>query len=420
MTVYLREFATNWRALSAAFIGMAFGYTINNYLNNLFIPALMRDFAWAPESVALLSAAATLSIVCQPVAGRMTDRFGVRPVALFGTVAGTAIFLGFSVMNGAFWLYAVLFTAQVALVASTTAAVVYSRPVARAFSSARGLALALAICAPSLVGALFVPLLTTFIEAHGWRAGYRLVAVATLVAGLLAIWLVGRGARADAGLPETRDVEAACHPTVRTILAHRDFRLILAGMSLCSLSITFQTTQLKVVLLNAHLTSQEASALIAVYAIGVIGGRLASGLALDFLPTRIVATCAMALPGLGLLILAIGDASPLLLHIAMLSIGFSLGAEGDIAGFLVISYLPPSVYSMGYGIIIGAISFAAGVGGLLLAVLLAATGTFEGFLWIAGCSAFFGGTLFSQLRPVSACKRTEGTTVNVEPNGRSR
>ena len=398
MTGYFKEFPANWRPLSAAFVGMAAGYTINNYLNNLFIPSLMREFHWRNESVALLSVAATLSILCQPVAGRLTDRFGVRPIAFFGTIVGALIFLAFSMMTGAFWVYAILVTTQIALVASTTAAVVYSRPVAQTFDKARGLALALAICAPSLMGALVVPPLTTFIEANGWRVGYRLVAAATLLFGLCAVWLAGRHSRVELKPETVIDVCPDSDPSLRAILANPNFRLILAGMGLCSLSITFQTTQLKVVLLDMGLNSTDASALIAVYAMGVIGGRLASGLALDFLPTRLVATCAMALPGLGLIILASGAFSPVLLYVAMLSIGFSLGAEGDIAGYLVISYLPRRIYSMAYGVVIGSISFAAGIGGLLLSALLSATGNFEPFLWIAGGAALLGSTLFSRLQ----------------------
>lgn len=376
---------------------MASGYTINNYLNNLFIPSLMREFNWQNESIALLSVTATLSIFCQPIAGRLTDRFGVPPVALFGTILGSALFWALSLMTGALWVYAVLVTIQIAFVASTTAAVVYSRPVAQSFTSARGLALSLALCAPSLAGALLVPALTTYIEANGWRAGYRLVSIVTLIAGLCAIWLMTRGeptkpeARRATPLPPPREA------TVRVMLADPNFRLILIGMALCSLSITFQTTQLKVVLLEAGLSSASASSLIAIYAMGVIAGRLASGVALDFLPTRLVAACAMALPGLGLLLLASGNTSSIALYVAMLSIGLSLGAEGDIASYLVISYLPPSVYSMAYGIVIGSISFAAGIGGLLLSVLLTNTKSFMPFLLIAGISALFGGTLFTRL-----------------------
>ena len=401
MPGYFSEFSIHWRAITSSFMGMAAGYTINNYLNNLFIPALMRDFHWRSDQVALLSAAAVLSIICQPVAGRLTDRFGVRPVALFGTVTGAAVFLGFSVMTGAFWVYALLVTAQIALVASTTAAVVYSRPVAQAFSSARGLALALAICAPSIAGALLVPPLTAFFDIHGWRAGYHLVAAATLLVGLIAVWLASPLREAQAGFKQAVEFATPQEPTIRTILANPDFRLILTGMALCSLSITFQTTQLKVAMLDAGVNSVEASSFIAIYAMGVIGGRLVSGLALDFLPARWVAGVAMTVPGLGLLTLASGTTNPALLCMAMISIGFALGAEGDIAGYLVVSYLPGRIYSLAYGILIGTISLAAGMGGLLLCALLAGWGSVTAFLWIVGIAAVLGGSLFTCLRPTS-------------------
>lgn len=393
---YFGEFRLNWRYLAAACVGMGAGYTINNYLNNIFIPPLMAEFGWASSSVALLGAAATLSVLFQPLSGRATDRFGVRAIALFGVLMNAVIFVLMSMMTGAFWMFLALVMLQIALVASTTGAVVYSRLIAQTFDRARGLALASAVCAPSVIGAVIVPFMTRFIDAQGWRAGYQLAAAVSLVAGVIGLLMIPPGGRRR---PEPKRIATGgSNAELRTIARDPALRLILAGVALCSLSISLQTTQLKVVMLGAGLNSAQASGLISIYAVGVILGRFLSGAALDALPTHAVAAVALSLPGVGLLILATGTSSPALLIAAMLVLGVSLGAEGDVAAYLVMRYFPIHLYSTVLGFVIGAISFAAGVGGLILSATLRAAGAFTPFLALSGVAALLGGTLFWRLR----------------------
>lgn len=392
---YFREFRLGWRPLAAASIGMASGYTINNYLNNIFIPPLMQEFGWQSSDVALIGAAITLSVIFQPLAGRLADQFGVKLVALFGVVMSAVVYVLMSLMTGNFWIFLLLVVLQIATVTSTTGAVVYSRLIAHSFGRARGMALATAVCAPSVVGVLAVPLLTVFIDDHGWRAGYLLAAACVLVAGLVAVLMAppDRPRRADA--PQSPRSKG----DLKAIASSRAFRLILVGVMLCSLSISLQTTQLKVVLIDAGLDSARASEFIAIYALGVIAGRFLSGAALDTLPTYAVAAVAMSLPAVGLLILSTGTSNLSLLIVAMAVLGVSLGAEGDVAAYLVMRYFPLHIYSTVLGVVIGAIAFAAGIGGLLLSAMLRIGGPdFTPFLALSGVLALIGGFLFWQLR----------------------
>lgn len=393
---YFGEFRQSWRPLAAASLGMAAGYTINNYLNNIFFPPLMQEFGWNSSNIALIGATMTLSVIFQPLAGRLTDRFGVRRVALFGVIMSAVIYLLMSMMTGSFWVFLLLVMLQIATVTSTTGAVVYSRLIAQSFDRARGMALATAVCAPSVVGALVVPLMTGFIETQGWRSGYLVAAAATLVGGLIAV-LIAPGQRS---MPvKARDVGRS-GGSLKTIAKSRAFQLILIGVMACSLSISLQTTQLKVVIMGAGIDSAQASWLISIYAMGVIAGRFLSGAALDTLPTYLVAAVAMALPGVGLLILATGTASLPLLVAAIAVLGVSLGAEGDVAAYLVMRYFPIEVYSTVLGVVIGSIAFAAGIGGLVLSALLRLSGDFTPFLGFSGVAALLGGALFLGLRAV--------------------
>ena len=83
---YIGEFRKSWRALAAAGVGMAAGYLLVNYISNIFTPHLIEEFGWSRGDLARVGATAILGIIGQPIAGRLTDAFGVRRVALVGVI----------------------------------------------------------------------------------------------------------------------------------------------------------------------------------------------------------------------------------------------------------------------------------------------------------------------------------------------
>lgn len=389
---YLGEIRTNWRYLAAASLGIATGYSLNNYLNNLFIPALMQEFGWTSGQIALLGLPALLSIVCQPLAGRLADRFGVAPVAMSGVAMGALVYLALSRIGGSFAWYLGLIVVQIALFAATTGPVVYSRLIAESFDKARGLALGIAACSYSIAAVVFVPFVSPFIEREGWRSGYAVMAGFTVVAGAATLLLMPRR-KSKPDLARHRDEPA----DYSAIFANPAFWSIVAGIVLCSLTIIVQTTQLKVILLKTGMASADASLLISVYAAGVIAGRIACGAALDRFPAHIVAMLSMGLPAFGLVLMATGMPSPLVQGLAVLLIGLALGAETDVAGFLVMRFFPVGVYSAVLGLLLGALSGAAALGSLLLSGILQFTESFAPFLLFAAVSTLAGSWQFWRL-----------------------
>jgi MFS family permease len=389
---YFSELRSNWRALAAAALGIATGYSLNNYLNNIFIPALMQEFGWTSAQIALLGLPALLSIVCQPLAGRLADRFGVTAVAMFGVAMGALVYLALSRIGASFAWYLGLIVVQIALFAATTGPVVYSRLIAESFDKARGLALGIAACSYSVAAVVFVPFVTPFIEREGWRSGYATMALFTVLAGAATLLLIPRRKikvhSAQAGNEQT---------DYRAIFANPAFWPIVAGIVLCSLTIIVQTTQMKVILLKTGMASADASLLISVYAAGVIAGRLACGAALDRFPAHIVAMLSMGLPAFGLMLMATGMASPLVQGLAVLLIGLALGAETDVAGFLVMRFFPVGVYSAVLGLLLGALSGAAALGSLILSGILQFTASFAPFLLFAATASLVGSWLFWRL-----------------------
>ena len=168
---YIREFQVNWRYLAAAFSGLASGYTLNLYISNTFAPHLLKEFGWSKSQFSLLGASIFVAAICLPIAGRLTDILGVRRMATIGIIATPIFFIAFSRINGNFLCFFLLNVLQV-MVGAVTGSLVYSRLIAESFNRSRGLALAIAACAAPVMGGLIAPMLSAFIDTHGWRAGY--------------------------------------------------------------------------------------------------------------------------------------------------------------------------------------------------------------------------------------------------------
>ena len=105
----------------------------------------------------------------------------------------------------------------------------------------------------------------------------------------------------------------------------------------------------------------------------------------------------------------------MVLTAAVLCIGFSFGAEGDIAAYIVSRKFPVAVYSSVMGLVTMAMSAASATGATLLSITLDATGGFNLYLVICAVSVFTGGNVVVSSGGVLDDATLSGGTVNVQP-----
>jgi MFS family permease len=386
------EFRRHWRPLTASFLGMASGLSLNAYILNTFAPYLIDEFGWSRSQWALLGIVQILMLVCLPVAGRLTDLFGVRPVAAVGALGFPLFLVAIAMMNGSIHLYLAIYIAQTALCATTTSTV-YSRPVAEVFSSFRGLALAIVGSSPPLVAALGSPLITAFVEQHGWRAGYILVAVYCSICAIATLTLLPRPNR-----PARAEAERTTGPrraaVYRKIVRMPVFWIMLVACFLVNLPFTLAVSQLKMVVLEQGISDADAAIMVSIFAIGSIVGRLIAGVGLDTFPSHIIAAIGFGLPFVGLLLLASPYDSTVAVSVAILLMGLSFGSEGDVVPFLVTRYFNIAVFSTVLGLLSASIGSAMAVGNGVLGLILNVTGSFDPYLVIAAAGSLVGSGLF--------------------------
>jgi MFS family permease len=407
---YGAEISANKRVLAAVTAGMGAGFLLNHYIANTFAPNLIDEFGWSRSGFALVGALGLISLLVIPFVGRMTDRVGSRRVAMIGVITFPLTFIAYSQMSGSLTAYAVITLIQNLICGATTSSVVYSRLIAERFVTARGLALAVAATSPALVGLLGTPALQNVIDAQGWRAGYLAVAAWTAVIGGLALILIPRRTPDDP--VKAKRKRRTAREDYPLVLRSPTFWAIFAGFFLCNLIYPMQSTQMKLMLLENGATPSFAALLISVFAGGVMVGRIACGLALDRFPAHWVAAIAMGLPAIGLFMLAAGVSTPPVLGLAVVLMGLSLGAESDLAAYLVMRYFPVAIYGTVLGLVVTSLALSATIGALVLSYTLNLVDHFWLYMLIAGITSVIGALLFLFLGRQSSVDAEQAVPVS--------
>lgn len=387
---YFSEFRINWLVVLATFIGIATGNALSHYTLSLFAPELIREFGWSKAQFALLGSLQIVSIVTAPLAGRFTDRFGVRRAVALGFCFISGGFVYFSIMRGSLSEFFIVWLLQHVFGMMTTS-LVLTRAIIERFDRARGTSLSLLMMGPPLSGAIAAPLLGLIIASHGWRMGFVSLAIVSALGGIACVSLMGRKKR------EAAQVEKAASLTRSQLLAivrTRAFGLIVGGMFLINVAQVFAASQIKLVAMAGGVSDNLATWMVSFYAMGVIGGRAIFGLALDRIGAHIVALFALSLPAIGFVILADPGGAPSVLAGGVLIIGVAQGAEGDVGAYMVSRHFDQANYSLIFGFVKAALDTGGAIGSLVLSATLVATNSYGPFLYTCAVTTMMGTICF--------------------------
>ena len=387
---YLGEFRQNARPLAAASLGAGTSLPFFAYTNSVFAAYLIQEFGWSRSQFALVGITMLATLPFLPLVGRITDLFGVKRVALAGTLLLSPCFIAYSLMQGSFVVFLVIFTAVLGI-ASMTSPLTYSRLVAESFDKARGLALTIMNCTPAVLAIVAVPVLTWSIETFGWRSSFLGLGVFAFVCGIVAVLLVPP-ARTSADPKQTS-------PTQRAHAAREDYGLIvrsgvfwiiLAALFLCMLQTPLHSGQMNLMLLDNGLTPQTASNIVSVYALGTIVGRIGCGLALDRFATPIVTAVSMALPAFGYFLLGTHLDGVTIITFSMFLVGLAVGAESDLIPYLVARYFKTRIFNTTLGLVMSCSFLSSAAGALMISLTLKLTDSFAPFLFLVTGTVTFG------------------------------
>jgi MFS family permease len=394
----LIELRSGWSILIGAFLGVAIGHAaLPFYTFGVFVGSLETAFGWTRSELSLAGLLGTLTTVsCAPMVGSLVDRYGVRAPAAVGLAGVAAMFAALSFMQGSFALYCgiVIIGAAIGL-ASTPLS--FTRIVNEQFNAARGMALGLTLAGTGLTAALGPSLTAAFVVEHGWRAGYRMLALTVLVIAPLVLLLLGRRRSEAPGTLNSTPSLPTTRITLGEALKQPVFRLLLAAFTVLSVGVCGYVVHMIPMLTDGGMEITSAAAIQGSLGVAVIAGRVAVGALVDRFFAPRVAACVITITALGMVMLAL--AGPSVAAPAAFAIGFALGAEVDLIGYLTARYFGMASYGRLYGLLYGWFVLGAGVSPLLIAWLQERSGNYDGALVVSAALVALAAALFLMAPP---------------------
>ena len=387
------EFSRHWLLVLVCAVGIGVGVSsLPFYTQGLFIEAWIADFGWtrAQASLGILGSTLALAAVL-PFIGSIVDRYGlVTPVmiSLLG-LSLAYVLLGMFVQSIA--TFVILAMLQ-AILGSASSPLAYTRAINAVFNKQRGLALGVALSGAGVAATFGPTLISNAIDAFGWRGAYYAMALFTLVVGAVIVLVLSRlnGAKTAASI----DMEAANRDFL-VAKASRTYWTIMAAIFCLSLGLGGLMIHFVPILLDVGFATNEAVKIAGVIGIAVVLGRLLVGFAVDriFAPRVAIAILLACISG----VLALALLGSVVAVPAAFVIGFSVGAEVDLIGYLVARYFGMHAYGQIYGRQYSTFLIATGLSPVILGAVRDATGTYTASLFTAAAFMVISAALFAKL-----------------------
>jgi MFS family permease len=355
------------KALGAAFgsaVCMSLGVSLYMGTFPLFLKPVSEEFGWGAEvypQAALVIA--TVMALAGPLAGKLIDRLGVRPV-LFVSLVGWAVCLaGLSWLSGS-RIQLLSLAALMGIFAAASGPIAYAKVVAGWFDRHRGLALGIVLNgAPALATAILIGVTSTLLAEQGWRDSYRILGAAAVCLTMPLAFVFIREAQSHDGSGE-RQAENLGGSTLSQALRSREFwKVILLTGLVCGVT---QSLVAHFMAFSAQYGVSSPAAAIALSAYSLAGpvGSLAAGTVADRVSSPKALAIFYSLPLFGfssLVLLGAAAAIP-----AMILMGAGFQAAAGMQPYLLTRYFGVRDASQLFGIGLGIMTLSLGGGPVIL------------------------------------------------------
>lgn len=393
-----QEWGAHWPLVVSAMVGLSFGGVPAATLG-LFMAPLEQDFGWSRAQLAAgMTIFAIVTTPLSPFAGALVDKFGTRRIALPGMLLSALAFASFGLMGSAYvwWIGCWVFLGLMTLMIRST---VWSRAVSGAFSTSRGMALAVLLCGFALSQATAPLVAHWFIENFGWRMAYALLALCwgAIALALLIPWFhetarVAGPANAAPMPPPPVGGLTLAEAARNSALWRIGLATLLQTMIGAAVAIHFIP-----LLMWSGLQRIEAAGLAALLGVGSLAGKLITGWLIDRVSGGLVPFICFAMPGLAYFLLWQGHGSLPALAIATLIVGYAGGSSLHMTAYLTTRYAGLAHFGKIYGFIGSVLSLGAGIGPLAAGILYDRTQSYELLLLIGMPLALLAGLLVAFL-----------------------
>lgn len=399
-------------------VGVVVGCALGNLVSvtpvingtfGIFLVPVTHALGWSRTdfSVVLLIMA-IVGVVGYPIAGRLADRYGVRPVALIGNAAFAACVacLAFSTADRPL-LYALY--AVTGLAATLSSCVLLMKPISLWFTRHLGLLFALTGAFGINIGLAVMPILVATIMAdHGWRSTYVALGALTLAVGFPAMMLLRdppaekrKAAAPEATLPGLTSREARRMPA---------FWLLMLSVALGAGSLSAMLTHMVPLLTDRGIPVPTAAAVFATTALCNASWQIVIGMMLDRTTAPRFAGSFLIVSIVGLILIGSATSSAWLIVGAVL-VGIGSGTEYGLLPCVIPRYFGVKSFSELYGTIFGVSILVSGFTPILMGLAFDTNGNYTlALIVIAVVLLCSGGLLF--LMPSYGSRWASGASTN--------
>lgn len=355
-----------WIVVLAAFLAILVS-SIRSYAFGVFIDPLAQEFGWATAPISLAySISLLLTSFTAIIAGKLSDRFGVRKVMTLGMILVVTGFMLTSQIHSLIQLY--LSFALVGIGASAFY-VPATTTITRWFHKRKGLAIGITVSALGIGMAFFPPTLERIIYLVGWRSTFVVMGIISLTLLSISIYLI-RSSPEDMDLnPDGIEVEENSKPkenpsnkslTLSEAFKTRRFWIIYFMFMIAQFSAMMVTVHIVEYSRNLGIPSFFAAATLTAIGIANIVGRIFGGWSSDKIGVIKGMMIFFTFQGLALFLLPAVDILYLLYAISIL---FGLAFGGWVMIYpVIVSEFFGTEHS---GEILGMLGTVVGIGGAI-------------------------------------------------------
>ena len=378
------EFTLGWKVLVAAMLGVACGASPIPYNSIGFLLGPLHDeFGWSFRDISLgLTICGIAGSVLVPVYGSLSDRLGVRPVALwsllaFGLSFGALAFIPPS-LAGYWGLWLV-----VGVVGFGSTPVTWTRGVSLWFYRRRGLALGITLIGTSLTAILVPPLAAYSVQYFGWRLTFPILAILPLLIALPIGLRLFREPRPEQRPPELTVGGVLPGVTLQQAVSGYRFWLIWASILCVAFAYGGVFVHLAQMLIGHGFTITAAAGIVSTQGLAILAGRVGTGYLLDRFWAPLVTLPLLSAPAIACWLLAGDGLTPALAVLSAVILGLATGAETDLIAFLAGRYFGMAHYGKIYGMLYLPFGLASAVSPAVYGWVRDSTGSYNAMLYVA-------------------------------------
>jgi MFS transporter, OFA family, oxalate/formate antiporter len=395
----LSEFRLGTKPLIAAFLGVMCGASPLpfNVLGALFKP-LQDEFGWnrGQISAGITVFGITASLMA-PVIGWLSDKYGVRRVALWSLVGFIITFAAMYFTPPSLIGYFALWF-LIGLVGIGSTPVTWSRAISMWFVKNRGLALGIMLLGTS-AAAFVVPNLAVWaIANHGWRAMFPIVALLPLLVALpvcLALFREPRPEERPAALT-TADGNVA-GMTFGAAIKTRQFWTLWISILLIATAYGGAHIHMIPIVMDHGLSLAAAAGMMSIVGLGLLVGRVGVGFLLDRIWGPAVGFPVLCLPAIACVLLMGTGTETLWITLAAFLLGFAAGAESDLIAFLAARYFGMAHFGRIYGMLYLPFGLFSAISPLIYGIVRDRAGSYDPILSVAAVLFIAGGAMLLAL-----------------------